>query len=119
MSRSIPVPWLRWQRFRVWGVVREEGSERPLSGLRVQAFDKDAVSDDFLGDCSNDEQGRFEIRFTDADFKDVIESQPDIYLMVFAPGRKEPIYDTSYAVRRNASQEEYYEIQIPAEKLGR
>lgn len=114
MARLIPVPWLRWQRFRVWGVVCEEGSERPLPGLRVQAFDKDVVSDDFLGDCSTDEQGRFEIRFSDADFKDVLESRPDICLTVFGPGQTQPLYDTSYAIRRNANDEEYYEIRIPA-----
>ena len=111
---TIPVPWIRWQRFRVSGVVREQGSQRPLPDLCVQAFDKDVVSDDFLGDCVTDARGAFEIRFSDADFKDLLEARPDIYLRIFAPGRDEPIHDTSYAVRENASQEEFYEIELPA-----
>jgi hypothetical protein len=117
MARLIPVPWLRWQRFRVSGVVLEEGSRRPLPGLRVQAFDKDVFSDDFLGDCSTDEHGRFVIRFTDVEFKDALESQPDLYLAVFVPGRREPVHDTSHEIRWDASDDEHYEISIPASNL--
>jgi hypothetical protein len=39
-------------------------------------------------------------------------------LTVFTPGRAEPVHDTSYAIRRNASDEEYYEILIPAAILN-
>ena len=117
MVKLIPVPWLRWQRFRVSGVICEEESGRPLAGLHVQAFDKDVVSDDFLGDGSTNAEGRFEIRFTDADFKDAVEAQPDIYLRVYSPDASEPIYDTSHSIRRNADSEEYYEIRIPSESV--
>ena len=115
MAKLIPVPWLQWRRFRVSGLVCEEGSRRPLPGLRVLAFDKDVLSDDFLGESITDAAGRFEIRFTDADFKDVLESRPDIYLTLLAADRQEPIFDTSYAIRHNATDEEYFEIQIPAD----
>ena len=116
MAGMIKVPWIRWQRFRVRGVVRDEASGKPVAGLRVQAFDKDLFSDDFLGDTTTDAEGSFEIRFTDADFKDAVESQPDLYLTVFEPGRHEPIADTSYEIRENASSDEYYEIRVPARK---
>ena len=110
MTRSIPVPWLRWQRFRITGVVKDP-TGAPLAGLRVQAFDKDVVSDDFLGDTDTNAEGRFEIRFTDADFRDAVEARPDLYLKVFLASG-ELIHDTSYAIRRNASDEEYYEITL-------
>jgi carotenoid cleavage dioxygenase len=112
MPTFLPVPWVRWSRFRVSGVIREKESGEPIPGLVVCAFDKDVVKDDYLGECETDEQGGFEIRFTDADFKDAVESQPDLYLCVLSPGKLGPIHDTSYTIRRNASQDEFYEIEI-------
>ena len=118
MPKFLPVPWVQWRRFSVAGVIREEGSGRPLPGLMVCAFDQDIVKDDYLGECETDAEGRFEIRFSDADFKDAIESQPDLYLCVFEPGNADPIHDTSYSVRKNASDEEFYDIEIAASFLG-
>lgn len=115
MSSFLPVPWFRWKRFRIDGVVRDRNSARPLAGFHVRAFDKDAVRDDFLGDATTDADGRFAIHFTDAQFKDVFESRPDIYLCIFAPGVDEPVHDTSYAIRENASHEEYFEIAVDTE----
>jgi hypothetical protein len=117
MPKFLPVPWIRWQRFRVAGVVRESESGRPLRDLLVRAFDKDLVQDDFLGESETDAGGRFEIRFTDADFKDAVESRPDLYLCVFVPGVDEPVHDTSYEIRKDAGRQEYYEIAIPRSSL--
>ncbi len=114
MGKTIRVPWIRWQRFRVRGVVRDERTGKPLGGHRVQAFDKDVWSDDFLGECDTDSDGRFEIRFTDADFKDVAESSPDIYLVIWPPGATEPVHSTSSEVREDASDDEYFDISIDA-----
>ena len=119
MPKFLPVPWLRWQRFRVEGVIREQETGRPIPGLMVCAFDKDVVSDDYLGESETDPAGRFEVRFTDAEFKDAVESRPDIFLCVFEPGTEEPIHDTSSSIRRNASNEEYYEIAIARGVLSR
>jgi carotenoid cleavage dioxygenase len=113
MSRSIPVPWYRWKRFRVSGSIRDKETGRPLPGLIVSAFDKDLLKDDFLGSAETDEAGRFEIRFMDVDFKDLLESRPDLFLRVFLPGAANPVLDTSYEIRRNANDEEVYEIEIP------
>ena len=119
MPKFLPVPWIRWQRFRVAGIVQESETGRPLPGLVVCAFDKDVVTDDYLGESETDAVGRFEIRFTDADFKDAVESQPDLYLCVFVPGDDQPVHDTSYAIRRDASEDEYYEIEIPRATVAR
>ncbi len=118
MPKFLPVPWIRWQRFRVGGVIREKESGRPLQGLVVSAFDKDLVSDDYLGEAETDESGSFEIRFSDADFKDAVESQPDLYLCVFVPGTREPVHDTSYEIRNDASPDEHYDIEISKAALA-
>ena len=117
MPDFLPVPWIQWKRFRVSGLVRELESGAPLPGLHVQAFDKDVVSDDYLGDSETDADGRFDIRFSDAEFKDFLESKPDIYLCVRAPGRSAPLADTSAEVREGAGRDEYFEISIPRAAL--
>jgi carotenoid cleavage dioxygenase len=117
VPKFVPVPWFRWNRYVVEGVIREQESGRPIPGLRVTAFDEDVIRDDHLGDAVTDAEGRFEIHFSDHDFKDVLESNPDIYLCIFAEGAAEPLHDTSFEVRRNASNHEVYEIAIPRERL--
>ena len=117
MPTRLPVPWIQWNRFRVGGTIREKETGRPVPGLVVCAFDEDHFDDDFLGECETDEAGKFEIQFTDADFKDFLESKPDLYLSVFVPGNDEPIHDTSHAVRKDAGEEEFYDIEIPEAEL--
>jgi len=118
MPTYLPIPWIQWKRHRVFGTVREAGTGRPLPGLIVNAIDKDVLKDDYLGQCETNAEGRFEIRFTDSDFKDIGESKPDIYLCIRRVGREEPIVDTSHQIRRNASEEEYFEIDVPADALS-
>lgn len=118
MSPPIRVPWYTWRRFRVRGVLVEAGSGSPVAGYRVAAFDRDVVSDDFLGDCDTDADGRFEIRFLETDFKDVMEVRPDLYLQVFEPGSLEPLVDTSSALREDAHTDEFFEIRIPGARTG-
>ena len=117
MPDFMRVPWYRWKRYRIDGVVREQQSGRPVSGLLVRAFDKDVIRDDHLGDTTTDAEGRFTILFNDAAFKDVFEERPDIYLCIFASGRSEPVHDTSYEIRQNAGHEEYFEIEIASTEL--
>ena len=71
------------KQFRISGIVEEEGTGRPLADLIVRAFDKDVVFDDKVGFATTDESGRFEIRFSEADFRDVFEKLPDLFLRVF------------------------------------
>ena len=116
-KKLMRVPWLRWHRFKVEGLVREAGTGRALSGLMVRAFDKDLVADDHLGDSTTDENGHFEIHFTDEAFKDLTEAHPDLYLCIFAADGR-ALHDTEYAIREDASHHEYYDIEIPAERLN-
>ena len=99
------------------GLVCEEGSGRPLEALLVKAYDKDVFFDDFLGERHTDANGRFEIQFTELDFRDVVEQRPDLYLRIFDSTGKRELYSTIRSVRRNARSEEHFEIAIPAAKL--
>jgi hypothetical protein len=51
-------------RYRVSGLIREQGTRRPLLGLVVRGFDADVVLDDLLGETRTDAEGHFEIVFT-------------------------------------------------------
>lgn len=116
MPRFLAVPGFQWERFRISGSVREQESGRPLPGLLVRAFDKDVFSDDYLGEAETDAAGHFQIQFTDAQFKDFLESRPDLYLCVLGPDGA-ALHDTSHAVRENADREEVFEIEISREAL--
>jgi hypothetical protein len=100
----------------VLGIVVEEESGRPMPGLRVRAFDKDLLCDDDLGDAITDAAGRFEIRFTEAHFRDFTETAPDLYIRIYdSQGRL--LHSTENEVRRNAGVREVFEVAIPRAKL--
>ncbi len=101
----------------VAGTVVEQESGKPIQGLRVRAFDKDLLFDDKLGDTLTDAQGKFEIRFTEAQFRDFGETTPDIYIRIYDASGKKLLYTTEKAVRRDALVREYFEVKIPRAKL--
>jgi class 3 adenylate cyclase len=104
-------------RFAIVGILRERESGRALVGHVVRAFDKDLVFDDYLGEAVTDAAGRFEILFTDEQFADLFEQQPDVYLRVYDPSGSQELESTERAVRWNAGTVETFELEIPAERL--
>ena len=65
-------------------VGRQSGA--PVKGAEVEIYDKDLLLDDYLGTVTTDKDGRFEIDFTWAEYKDtVFEGRPDIFLKVRNP----------------------------------
>ena len=103
---------------RVIGTVVEQESGKPLEGLRVRAYDKDWVFDDDLGETTTDADGRFEISYMENQFRDLEETQPDIYLRVYDPDGSKVLYSSEKAVRRSALVIEHFDIEIPREKLA-
>ena len=103
---------------RVSGTVVEEGSGRPLEGLLVRAYDKDLLRDDHLGDTHTDASGRFQIEYSEVQFRDLNETLPDLYLRVFDASGKRMLHTTEDAVRANAKVLERFEIRIPSAKLA-
>ena len=100
-------------RFHVSGVVREQGSGRPLLDLVVRAYDADVVADDFLGETRTDADGRFDLVFTQVAFRDVQETHPDLYLVILDATGERVLHSTRSELRKNAGVEERYVIEIP------
>lgn len=102
---------------RVIGTIVEQESGKPLEGLRVRAYDKDWVFDDDLGETTTDAAGRFEISYSEYQYRDHEETQPDIYLRVYDADGSRLLYSSEKAVRRSAQVTEHFDIRIPREKL--
>ena len=103
---------------KVLGTVVEEESGKPLAGLVVRAYDKDILFDDKLGSVQTNASGAFEISYTESQFRDFNETQPDLYVKVFDASGKTLLYSSKKQVRRSAELVEQYEIRIPRAKLG-
>jgi hypothetical protein len=102
----------RNKRFRIFGIVRRTDTGEGVSGLKVKALDKDLFFDDRLGSTITDEEGRFEIRYDAADFRDFFERHPDIYLRVIDAKGTE-LYTTEDRVRYAADDTEEFHIYLP------
>ncbi len=103
--------------WRLTGHLLEKESGRPLPGLLVSAFDKDLFADDPLGMAVSDREGRFEIRYTTEQFRDLFESSPDLYLKVYNASGEREIFSTRERVRSNAERHEKFQLRIPAANL--
>jgi hypothetical protein len=101
----------------VIGTVVEDESGKPLAGLRVRAYDKDLIIDDDLGESTTDEAGRFDIDYMEAQYRDLNETQPDVYVRVYDADGSRLLYSSEKAVRRSAQVIERFNIRIPREKL--
>jgi hypothetical protein len=102
----------------VVGVVVEQESGRPLSGLRVRAYDQDLVFDDALGETRTDAAGRFEIVFTEAQFRDFTETAPDLYIRIYDATGTKLLHTTERAVRHNAGVREHFDVRIAQSALA-
>ncbi|MCM8801174.1 MAG: transthyretin-like family protein [Candidatus Omnitrophica bacterium] len=64
----------------------------PATGLKIEAYDRDVISDDFLGWSFSHSNGEFEIFFSEKDFKDIrvidIEGPPEIILKISDKDKK-------------------------------
>ena len=103
-------------RFRLTGAIRELESGRPLAGLLVRAFDKDLVSDDYLGSATTDDDGRYAVEFGADAFRDAFDQRPDLYVRVFAADGRE-LASTAAAVRRDAGAAEQLDVSVPRARL--
>ena len=99
------------------GSVVEEESGKPLEGLRIRAYDKDWIFDDKLGDTLTDGSGKFEISYTEAQFRDLEETLPDVYIRIYDASGKKLLYTSEKAVRRSAQIVERFDVKIPRAKL--
>ncbi|MDJ0786773.1 MAG: hypothetical protein QNK05_08180 [Myxococcota bacterium] len=104
-------------RYCVSGRVRDDVGA-PLPGLRVRAWDKDLIFDDYLGEDTTDAEGCFRIEFTDEAFRSIVDENPDLYLRIFDADVGQELHTTRDRIRRGAGAEEHYEIEIPRARLA-
>ena len=103
---------------RLLGTVVEAESGRPIEGLLVRAYDKDWIRDDHLGDVRTDSEGRFELAYSEVQFRDLNETLPDLYLRIFDAKGETLLHSTEDTVRANAKVVERFEIRIPRARLA-
>ena len=63
-------------------------NRQPVSDATVRVYDKDIISDDFLGEATTGADGHFAVTFSSDDFKGQVtgfEARPDIFVKVANP----------------------------------
>jgi len=59
-------------------------NKQPIAKLRIEAWDKDMLIDDFVGEAISDEQGAFVINFEEKRYKELfLDRDPDIYFKIY------------------------------------
>ncbi len=86
----------------------EKGSGAPLTGdtVSVKLYDKDPLSDDFLGEAKPDETGEVIIKFDLDKIKSAdtpLEQYPDLYFKVYKNGH--PYFESPLADDMDTEQE--------------
>lgn len=65
------------------GLLKDGNTGNPVSGARIEAWDKDLLFDDFVGSALTDAEGRFRIVFSEEQFRELFDRRPDVYFMVY------------------------------------
>jgi hypothetical protein len=70
--------------FSISGRVINRQTRRGIANLRIEAWDKDLIFDDLIGSAITDEQGQFQMEFTEGYFQECfLDRQPDLFFKVF------------------------------------
>jgi hypothetical protein len=74
--------------FEIRGRVVNSTDGSGIPALRVEAWDKDVLVDDYLDSVETDSNGTFVLRFSDEAFRDAgVDRFPDVYFKVFSEGQ--------------------------------
>ncbi|MFN6569231.1 hypothetical protein [Dendronalium sp. ChiSLP03b] len=101
--------------FKVTGRIYVAESGLGIPNLLVEAFDKDIVKTDKLGQVKTNSTGTFEINYTEADFKgkfEKFEGNPDLFLVIKTPDSSKVLYSTEKNIRPDASTHEHFDVPI-------
>lgn len=72
------------KKFHVTGCVIDNKTKQGIAGLRVEAWDKDFLSIDYVAEARTNENGEFSLSFTTAHFKKLFENQwPDLFFKIY------------------------------------
>lgn len=92
-------------------VVNKETGD-PVPGMRVEGWDRDYATSEFLGVAYSDADGEFQINYEKEDFKDNRKDYlPDVFFRVFTGDR--PIYSSEGTPLKNQGQIKGHVIEVP------
>lgn len=106
--------------FKVSGRVYEAESGNGIPNLIIEAFDKDLVKNDKLGQVKTNSNGTFEITYSEADFRgkfEIFEGNPDLYIVVKSPDMSKILYSSEKNIRSDAKNNEHFDVAIPKATL--
>ncbi|MCW3071977.1 MAG: hypothetical protein JWO44_1867 [Bacteroidetes bacterium] len=70
--------------FKLSGFLKNT-NKQPLASLRIEAWDKDMLLDDFVGEATSEKNGSFNITFTQKRFKELFfDNKPDLYFKIYS-----------------------------------
>jgi hypothetical protein len=70
--------------YRLSGLVSDQRTGIGIPKLRIEAWDKDLLVDDFVAEAITGEKGTFEIKFEAARFRELfLDREPDLYFRVY------------------------------------
>lgn len=76
------------QTFQINGRIIDRNTNKGVSKLQIEAWDKDLIFDDLVGSAITDAEGYFQIEFTQAHYQECfLDRQPDLFFKVFRQGR--------------------------------
>jgi hypothetical protein len=84
---------------------------QPGAGLTISLYDKDLLFDDKLGTTQTDATGNFRILYRTEAFRDLFETNPDLYLKVLDRNGR-TLYTSRKAVRSAAGRVEEFQITL-------
>ena len=69
--------------FTITGNISDSQTGQGISGLSIEAWDKDLFFDDLVGGAETDAEGLFKIRFNEEHFRELFERRPDLFFRLF------------------------------------
>ena len=108
------------QVFQISGRVYEAETNHGIPNLIIEAFDKDVVQNDKLGQVNTNSDGTFEITYSQADFKgkfEIFESNADLFIVVKTLDKGEILYSSENTIRSHAKNHEHFDVAIPQATL--
>jgi ABC toxin N-terminal region/Neuraminidase-like domain/Putative peptidoglycan binding domain/Salmonella virulence plasmid 28.1kDa A protein len=107
-------------KFWIKGLVRDPVSKRGLMGIRVEAWDKDWLENDKIGEELTREDGTFLMSFDETIFSDFfLDREPDLFFKIYEGDELVKDEETEGSVRWNVKAgETEVTIEVTGEKSG-